>query len=415
MRRLRNTRLPIRARLTVSYAGLVTGCGGVLITIVYLFMRFVPSYRMVNASRLPMTDYGKISPTARPSIALVDSTDDFLRLFLLASLGALLLLAVIGAAVGWIVAGRIIRPLAAINAAAIRAATGTLDHRVALGGPRDEIRDLSDTFDRMLASLERSFAAHRRFAANASHELRTPLATTKTMIDVALGDPVADAAELRALAERIREVNRSNIQTVNALLDLADADGGTSTRQPLDLAEIAGGVVRELSTEARTAGVDLPAPTGEATALGDPILVRQAVSNLVRNAVRYNGPNGLARVRLSSIGTMARVSVVNTGAHVAPESVDVLVEPFVRGTGRTSTRGTGHGLGLAIVSAVARAHDGRLTLNANSDGGLTAHLDIPASGSSPDLPRPGGVPGAAANCRAGQRKERPVPSEPASS
>ena len=153
------------------------------------------------------------------------------------------MLAALGGTVGWLVAGRIIRPLAAINAAATRAATGALDHRVGLDGPRDEIRDLSQTFDRMLASLERSFATHRRFAVNASHELRTPLATTQTMIDVTLADPDAGAEELRALAARVREVNRSNIETVDALLDLAAADTDGLAREPLDLADITDSVL----------------------------------------------------------------------------------------------------------------------------------------------------------------------------
>lgn len=367
-------RLRIRTRLTLSYAGLVTGCGAVLIAIVYCVMRFVPSYRVIAAVAGPPPP---VSETHRAETLAITSADDFLRIYLVASAVALVVLAAIGGVVGWIVAGRIIRPLAAINAAATRAATGALDHRVGLDGPQDEIRDLSDTFDGMLASLERSFATHRRFAANASHELRTPLATTQTMIDVVLADPYASAGELRALAARVREVNRSNIEAVDALLDLADADTGELAHEPVNLSDITDAVVRELSDEATAAGVELRARTGEAATRGDPVLVRQAVANLVRNAVRHNRCGGRATVRLSMRDTSARVTIVNTGALVPQDSVEALVEPFVRGAGRTITRGSGHGLGLAIVSAITTAHDGTLTLRPNPGGGLTVHLDLP--------------------------------------
>jgi two-component system sensor histidine kinase VanS len=367
-------RLRIRTRLTLSYAGLVTGLGAVLIAIVYFFMRFVPTYRVVGAMVGPVPSPADMQPARTVEIT---SADDFLHLFLIASIAALVLLAALGGAVGWLVAGRIISPLAAINAAATRAATGALDHRVDLAGPKDEIRDLSDTFDRMLASLERSFATHRRFAANASHELRTPLATTQTMIDVTLADPDTGVEELRALAGRVREVNRSNIETVDALLDLAAADTDGLVREQLNLADIADSVLCELAEEAAAARVELLAGTGSAAAFANGVLVRQALSNLVRNAVRHNRPGGRATVRLSTHGTAARITIVNTGPPVPPDTVDTLVEPFTRGNGRTLTRGHGHGLGLAIVSAITTAHGGTLTLYPNPDGGLTAHLDLP--------------------------------------
>jgi two-component system sensor histidine kinase VanS len=245
LRGSRDRRLPIRVRLTLSYAGMVTGCGAAFIAIVYLFMRYVPSYLIIEDPRPGPVEIGRTIPAEGVAIT---SPTDFLQVLLVVSLAALVILAVLSGVVGWIVAGRIIKPLAAINAAATRAATGTLDHRVGLEGPRDEIRDLSDTFDRMLASLERAFATHRRFAANASHELRTPLATTKTMIDVTLADPDSDADELRALAERVREVNQSSIETVNALLDLADVDSGTLVRRPVSCGNSRPRRSRETST-----------------------------------------------------------------------------------------------------------------------------------------------------------------------
>ena len=374
--RWRRGQLTIRARLTLSYAGLVTGSGAVLIAIVYIFLRYVPSYRVIDIS--PAL-YQRDSHPAETgdSIGVTSAASDFLNRFLIASFLALAVLALLGAVVGWLIAGRIVRPLAAINVAATRAATGALDHRVGHDGPRDEIRDLSDTFDRMLSSLERSFAAHRRFAANASHELRTPLATTQAMIDVALDDPDADATALRSLAERLREVNVANIGTVDALLDLAEASSGALTRRPVDLSETVRDVVRELRAEAAASGVTLETPAGAGCVLGDPVLLRHAISNLVRNAVRHNHPGGCARVGISMTDEGVRVTVTNTGPPVSREAIATLVEPFVRGSGRMLTRGTGHGLGLAIVDAVASAHEGTLTLHPNPGGGLTAHLVLP--------------------------------------
>ncbi|SOD61836.1 two-component system, OmpR family, sensor histidine kinase VanS [Streptomyces zhaozhouensis] len=368
--------LPIRARLALSYAGMVTGSVAVFILIVYLFMRYVPAFQLTEAFG-GATPFERVDPGAGGAVE-IRSADDFLDTFLLVSGIALAALALLGAAVGWIVAGRIIKPLAAINLAATRAATGNLDHRVGLEGPRDEVSDLADTFDRMLASLERSFASHRRFAANASHELRTPLATTQTMIDVALDDPETDAAEFRALAGRVREMNRANIETVNALLDLCDAEGGVRVREPVELSALARSVIERHRAEAEAAGVELRRAEGRSVwALGDPVLIRQALSNLVRNALRHNHRGGHAEVRPSTEHGAARLTVVNTGPVVAPERVPSLVEPFVRGDGRVKRRGAGHGLGLALVTAVATAHDGTLRLGAPREGGLAVRLDLP--------------------------------------
>ena len=181
--------LSIRARLTATYAGLVTISGTVLIILVYFYTRYITlSIAFGPPQQVPAIDL------TTPQVAQVDTNlFELLGAILRSAVGALLLLAVVSGTVGWVLAGRMLRPLSSMNAAAKRAASGDLSQRLALSGPRDEIHDLADTFDTMLASLERSFSVHRRFAANASHELRTPLATTQTMIDVALSDPQASA------------------------------------------------------------------------------------------------------------------------------------------------------------------------------------------------------------------------------
>lgn len=379
--------LTIRARLSLSYAALVVGCGAVLITLVYLYMRYVPSYqlqlRLSPATELdsstvpdPTTDPLEMQP-ARP--IEIRSVDDILDNLLVASLIALAILTVLGGLVGWVVAGRIIKPLAVINTAANRAATGDLGHRLGMDGPNDEIRELSATFDRMLASLENSFQSQQRFASNASHELRSPLATVKTMIDVTLADPHADSDELRALAERIRDVNQSNIDTVEALLDLTSASSARPVAEHVDVAALIDEVAGQLSAEIEQNGLTVTIRTTEAWVSGSPVLLRQALSNLLRNACRHNQPGGRIVVSTTIRASSLRVAVSNTGDVIDSETVAQLTEPFARAQGRTITRGSGHGLGLAIVSAIARAHAGTLTLTPNADGGLTADLDLPRS------------------------------------
>ena len=366
----RSRRLTIRARLTLTYAGLVTGSGAVLITLVYLYMR---RFQVAVPGESAGMDGGEESIYLRVTLM-----SEFLNRMLAISLGALVLLALLSGAVGWAVAGRMLAPLSTMNEAAKQAASGDLSRRLALEGPRDEIRDLADTYDRMLDSLESSLSTYRRFAANASHELRTPLATAQTMIDVTLADPAASVQQLRSLAQRLRETNRANVETVDALLDLAEAQSGDIYREDVDLGEVVSAVLARLAPEADARGVTPPDPPDVLVVVeGDPVLLRQAVSNLLRNAVRHNVPGGAVELSLVRAGGRARLRLSNGGPVVPAERLESLREPFVRGSGRGRTRGAGHGLGLAIVSAVAEAHDGALELSANPSGGLTAILDLP--------------------------------------
>ena len=373
-------RLTIRARLTLTYAGLVTGSGAVLIALVYLYMR---QLQVAVPEQAPSTD--GVEEEVYLRITLMS---EFLNTMLVISLGALVLLALLSGAVGWVVAGRMLAPLSTMNEAAKQAASGDLSRRLSLTGPRDEIRDLADTYDHMLDSLETSLGTYRRFAANASHELRTPLATAQTMIDVTLADPTASAEQLRSLAERLRETNRANVETVDALLDLAEAQSGDLYREQVDLGEVVASALSQLVPEAGAREVDLPEPPDDALVVveGDPVLLRQAVSNLLRNAVRHNVAHGGIELELTSTDDRARLRVSNDGPLVPAERLESLREPFVRGSGRGRTRDAGHGLGLAIVSAVATAHNGVLELSANPSGGLTATLDLPVRNDDPTHP-----------------------------
>ena len=365
--------LSIRARLTATYAGLVTISGTVLIILVYFYTRYITlSIAFGPPQQVPAIDL------TTPQVAQVDTNlFELLGAILRSAVGALLLLAVVSGTVGWVLAGRMLRPLSSMNAAAKRATSGDLSQRLALSGPRDEIHDLADTFDTMLASLERSFSVHRRFAANASHELRTPLATTQTMIDVALSDPQASAEDLRRVLTRVLETNRANRETIDALLDLADAQSGRLAHEDVDMEATVRDALGIIAPEVAEHDLHVSTHLLPARVPGDPVLLRQSVSNLLRNAARYNTEGGRITVDMTRLNDGLRLTIRNDGPLVAAESVESLREPFVRGEGRGRTRGSGHGLGLAIVTAVATAHGGSLRLSANPAGGLTAVLELP--------------------------------------
>ena len=365
--------LSIRARLTATYAGLVTISGTVLIILVYFYTRYITlSIAFGPPQQVPAIDL------TTPQVAQVDTNlFELLGAILRSAVGALLLLAVVSGTVGWVLAGRMLRPLSSMNAAAKRAASGDLSQRLALSGPRDEIHDLADTFDTMLASLERSFSVHRRFAANASHELRTPLATTQTMIDVVLSDPDASAEDLRRVLTRVLETNRANRETIDALLDLADAQSGRLAHEDVDMEATVRDALGIIALEVAEYDLHVSTHLLPARVPGDPVLLRQSVSNLLRNAARYNTEGGRITVDMTRLNDGLRLTIRNDGPLVAAESVESLREPFVRGEGRGRTRGSGHGLGLAIVTAVATAHGGSLRLSANPAGGLTAVLELP--------------------------------------
>nr|WP_279591102.1 HAMP domain-containing sensor histidine kinase [Modestobacter marinus] len=286
-------------------------------------------------------------------------------------------------------AGHMLRPLQLIHAVAQQVAAGSLAHRAHLRGTRDEFRELADTFDTMLDRLQASFDEHRRFAANASHELRTPYAVERAMLDVALADP--DGVDVGRLLRRLDETNRRGTETVEALLALTALDQGRlPVRTPVDLAELTAGVVSDLGALADEAGLTVSTELGEGDLDGVPALVRQLVTNLVLNGIRHNtGPGGRVHVTTGTTeaGT-AELRVVNTGPVVAPHLVATLVEPFVRGVGRTSPGGSrrgdpvppGSGLGLAIVARVAEVHGADLQLSAPPDGGLSVRVVFPAPG-----------------------------------
>lgn len=363
-----------------------------MILIVNVFMRTVPDYATTTAETVdPGATPPSPSPSASPSTAipLAEQSDSLVlrssveildTAFMVAGV-VLVLLILAGAAAAWFISGRVLKPLQAINTAAQIASTGSFDHRVGHTGPRDEVKDLSDTFDDMLGRLDSAFQAHRRFAANASHELRTPLAMTQTMLEVALADPHISADELREVTGRVLETNNRNTETVAALLDLAEISQRPLNAEPVSAKALLLEALSVTASESAQRNIDVHSELREVEVLGDGTLLRQAFTNLLTNAVRHNVEGGMISATLHVHLGNACVRIENSGPELSAERIEQLAEPFARGTGRAVSQGEavrGHGLGLAIVTNIIDVHDGVLELTPRAGGGLIAAITIRA-------------------------------------
>ncbi|MCZ2829140.1 HAMP domain-containing sensor histidine kinase [Modestobacter sp. VKM Ac-2986] len=356
-----------RLRLALSYAGFLAVAGVGTVALLAYVLHFVPEGNLRGEGGVPVPDRGDLLDALLPKLVAV-----------------LAVLGVLGLVGGWLLAGRMLRPLHRVHAVAQQVAAGSLEYRVRLQGTRDEFRELADTFDTMLDRMQAAFDEQRRYAANASHELRTPYAVERAMLDVALADPAG--VDVGQLLRRLDETNRRGTETVEALLALAALDQGrTPPLVPVDLAELTAGVVADLTPLADQAGLVVDAELGEGDLDGVEPLVRQLVSNLVLNAVRHNtGPGGHVQVTTgTTVDGRAELRVVNSGPVVPPRLLATLTEPFVRGVGRTSAGSsapTGSGLGLALVARVAAVHGADLQLSAPPAGGLVVRVPFPPPG-----------------------------------
>jgi signal transduction histidine kinase len=280
-------------------------------------------------------------------------------------------LTLLAALAGWIVAGRILRPVHRLTAAARAATDQNLSQRIALQGPRDELRELADTFDTMLERLDRAFTSQRQFIANASHELRTPLTVMRTAMDVVLAKPEPTRDELASMTAEVRQAVDHAERLIEVLLILARNDQARVLTDPLDLAAVA-----EDALEERTAdGITTITTLDEAPVTGDGMLLERLVANLLDNAERYNVAGGTVSISTTSDDGASLVRVVNTGPVVPPDQVDRLFLPFARLDDRT--RHDGFGLGLALVSSIATVHSGTVHATAVSTGGLDITVRLP--------------------------------------
>jgi len=282
-------------------------------------------------------------------------------------------------ALGWLIAGRFLRPLRTITATARDISASNLSRRLSLAGCGDEFTELGETLDDLFARLEASFQAQRRFVANASHELRTPLTAERTLLQVALADPGATVETLRSTCQQLLTLGDQQERLIEALLTLASSERGIDQWQPFDLAEIAGKAIMDRHQESGRRGIRIDAALNPAPATGDPSLADSLVANLVDNAIRHNLDGGRAGSSRPRERDKAILSVSNTGAVIPPAEVDRLFQPFQRlGTERVG-HADGTGLGLAIVRAIAGVHGATLTANARPEGGLDIQVSFSLS------------------------------------
>ncbi len=374
-------RMTARSRLAILYTGLVFGAGVVVVVLTYVLVRRGTAHRFVYLSTDPSS-----SPSPLPDPAeLLDRTErlraDTLSQMLTYSILALAVVTVLAAVLGWLIAGRLLRPIRAISATAQRLSAENLAERVPVNRPDDELAALAGTINGMLNRIESGIAdrdrlleSQRMFVANAAHELRTPLATMRTAIDVTL-DGQPSRGELLAMAADIHSAVEQSRRTLDGLLTLARSQAGPTRHSPIDLADVFAAVFAAALAE--TADIAVHADLRPAPIAGEPVLIERMAGNLVDNALRYNEPGGSITVTTGTTPTHAFVRIANTGQRVAPDAAARLFEPFVRaGAPRRRTDGGGVGLGLSVVRAIVVAHGGRIGFTPLPEGGLdlTVHF-----------------------------------------
>jgi signal transduction histidine kinase len=281
---------------------------------------------------------------------------------------------------GWQVAGRVLRPFRTIMTTARDISANDLHQRLGLDGPYDEFVELGATLDDLFGRLEAAFESQRHFVANASHELRTPLTVERALLQVALADPEATAATLRATCEELLTLGDQQRRLVEALLTLANSERGLERWAPFDLAEVVQQILMVRDHEAQRRGIQVNAMLSAAPATGDPSLLESLVINLVDNALRHNADGGRVEISTTTHRGRATISVGNTGPVIEPDDVDRLFQPFQRLGDERIRHPDGHGLGLAIVFAIACAHDATLTARARPEGGLDITVSFSAAG-----------------------------------
>ena len=394
-------RRPIRLRLTLVYSGLFLLAGTALLAVTYGLVAQSLNTSLPAAVSSPYGSYlaqavkicentagtpnqvAKCKARAQNSLQKAGAAsaafqrDRTLTRLLYYSLGALAVVAAGSAWLGWLGAGRALRPVHAITAAARAASEENLGERIALAGPEDELKELADTFDAMLARLDAAFASQRRFVADASHELRTPLTVMRTAIDVTLAKPGRTQAQLESMAVEVRQAVDRAEALIEALLTLARSDRGRGPAEPLDVAVLAEDALDAAAPAIRARPVTVEATLLPGPTLGDPVLVERLVTNLVDNAVRHNVPDGWIQVATGTRWGMAFIEVANGGEPIPEEVVPSLFEPFRRLSERTGPP-DGTGLGLSIVRSVALAHHGQVIARGRPAGGLEVSVLLPA-------------------------------------
>ncbi|MFI5914497.1 sensor histidine kinase [Dactylosporangium sp. NPDC051541] len=381
----------IRLRLTVVYAiVLVLACTALVALNYWLLYHSLydnihdPTPEQVAKIRGTATD---IAPDAAEKLRAIDidaaqiavRRRETLLSTAAASAVGLLVTAVAGLAVCWMAAGRLLRPLRTLTATTRRISQDHLHERIALTGPRDELKELADTFDAMVGRLEAAFASQRRFVADAAHDLRTPLAVVRSGMEVQLAKRPGTPEQWQATAQRVLTATARAERMLDGLLALARSDSGIAATEPCDLAAVAAATVGAADEEADRAGLTVTCDLRPAPVRGDPGLLDRLVGNLVDNAVRHNRPGGWLTVSTGRDAGPAVLTVRNSGPVVPAAAVDRLFEPFQRLDPGRAAGTASTGLGLAIVRSIVSAHAGTITATPNPGGGLTVTVTLPAA------------------------------------
>jgi signal transduction histidine kinase len=389
----RRPRPTVRARLTLLYTGLFAVCGAIVVAVSYALVAQLgaPGLGRRPASR------GAIPPSigalcqseqlgAHPDKLVIaqcifqllgaqHQRDLTLSHLLEYSLITLAVVVALAAILGWVFSGRALRPVHRITAAARAASEQNLSARVALRGPRDELRELADTFDEMLARLQAAFESQQRFIANASHELRTPLAVMRATVDVVLGNPDSTPDDLRSMGADIRSAVDHAEELISALLILARNERGLGVHEEVDLATVAEDVLDATDLGDRRVHATLQ----RSVIFGDPVLTERLIANLVDNAARYNVGTGEIWISTATSAGTNELIVGNTGPAISPADAERIFQPFQRLNDRTSH--DGFGLGLALVASIAAIHGGTAIARPRDGGGLFVTITYPAAGS----------------------------------
>lgn len=373
-------RLTVRSRIAVLLTALVVAAGAVLL---------VASYELVRAnlnSAVPTPPPGVNVRTLLPARSAIrgpagsairgeiahDTLSSLVWQYSAIGVG----LIAVSAVVAWLVAGRILRPLRTITATARRITSEDLHERMSLPGPHDELGELGDTFDSMLERLETAFQDEQLFAANAAHQLRTPLAVLGAELELLATHPEPDGAEVRDSASRMRRTVVNAQQLLEKLLTLTRGSVAPEDRVPVRLDQLSGERLCGIAEQAGKKGLTLKKDLAPVTVIGDQALLAELVDNLLDNAIRYNLQGGHVEVRTREHSTSALLEVTNSGTPIANAEVPGLLEPFRRANQQRV--GSSYGLGLSVVRAIAKAHDGQVDLDARSGGGLRVRVTLPA-------------------------------------
>jgi signal transduction histidine kinase len=398
--RARRPRPTVRLRWSLLWGGLFVLAGAALLSLNYVLVEQSlnqnrDEVRAAIARRLGVSE-GELRdafdpppptgtdapplPPGGPSLfqdVQADVTRAHLDRLIVQSAIALGVMALVSLGLGWVLAGRLLRPINEMTATARRLSDTNLHERIALSGPKDELKELADTFDAMLDRLESAFESQRRFVADASHELRTPLSIIRAEVDVALASPDVSVAEYRAMGEIVRDATGRSERLLDSLLALARSDAADRGTDDCDLADLADIAVERVARDADELGLGLTLALAPAPVTGDRVLLERLVGNLIENAVRHNEPKGWLSVETKVTNRAARLTVENGGPVIAHADAAKLTRRF-HSSNTNEHEPRGFGLGLSIVDSVTRAMGGSLELVSRDRGGLRVCISLPA-------------------------------------